>query len=57
MTRIFGNQVKYLVDSYHTSEYLAKAAEHSWTSQKIQWRKEQQELLKQSRHEEVLERI
>ncbi len=57
MMRIFGNQVKYLVDFYHTSEYLAKAAEHSWTSQKIEWRKEQQELLKQSKHEEVLKRI
>jgi hypothetical protein len=30
MQRIFGRQVKYLVDFYHTSEYLAKAAEHSW---------------------------
>jgi len=57
MMRIFGNQVKYLVDFYHTSEYLAKAAEHSWTSQKIEWRKERQELLKQSKHEEVLKRI
>lgn len=57
MIRVFGNQVKYLVDFYHTSEYLAKAAEHSWASQKIEWRKEQQELLKQSRHQEVLEAI
>jgi hypothetical protein len=57
MARIFGNQVKYLVDFYHTSEYLAKAAEHSWTSQKIEWRQEQQELLKQSKHQEILDTI
>lgn len=57
MARIFGNQVKYLVDFYHTSEYLAKAAEHSWTSQKVEWRQEQQELLKQSKHQDVLDTI
>lgn len=57
MTTVFGNQVKYLVDFYHTSEYLAQAAEHSWASEKIEWRKRQQELLKQNRHEEVLETI
>lgn len=57
MSRVFGNQVKYLVDFYHTSEYLAGAAEHSWESQKVEWRKEQQELLKQSKHQEILETI
>jgi hypothetical protein len=57
MRRVFGNQVKFLVDFYHTSEYLAAAAEHSWSSQKIEWRKEQQELLKQSQHQKVLEII
>lgn len=57
MARIFGNQVKYLVDFYHTSEYLAKAAEHSWASQKVEWRREQQELLKQSNHDKVLDAI
>jgi hypothetical protein len=57
MTRIFGNQVKYLVDFYHTSEYLAKAAEHSWTGQKVEWRQEQQQLLKQSKHQDVLDAI
>lgn len=57
MARIFGNQVKYLVDFYHTSEYLAKAAEHSWTSQKVEWRQKQQELLKQSKHQDVLDEI
>lgn len=46
MRRVFGKQANYLVDFYHTSEYLAKAAEHSWKSQKDEWRREQQELLK-----------
>jgi hypothetical protein len=57
MARVFGKQVNYLVDFYHMIEYLAKAAEHSWASQKIEWRKEQEELLKQSKCEEVLENI
>jgi hypothetical protein len=57
MGRVFGSQVKFLVDFYHTSEYLAAAAEHSWSSQKIEWRMEQQELLKQSQHQKVLEAI
>jgi hypothetical protein len=57
MKRVFGKQVNYLVDFYHISEYLAKAAEHSWASQKIEWRREQEELLKQSKCEEVLEII
>ena len=57
MGRVFGKQVKFLVDFYHTSEYLAKAAEHSWSSQKIEWRKVQEELLKQSKHQKVLEEI
>lgn len=57
MRRVFSKQVKYLVDFYHTSEYLAKAAEHSWTSQKDEWRREQQELLKASKHKEILETI
>ena len=57
MGRIFGNQVKFLVDFYHISEYLAAATEHSWSSQKIEWRTAQQELLKQSQHQKVLEVI
>lgn len=57
MARIFGKQVKYLVDFYHTSEYLAKAAEHSWASQQVEWRQEQQELLKQSKCQDVLAAI
>jgi hypothetical protein len=57
MARVFGKQVKYLVDFYHTAEYVAKAAEHGWTSQKESWRKEQEQLLKQSKHQEVLDTI
>ena len=36
---------------------MAAAAEHSWTSEKEKWRKESQDLLKESKHEEVLQRI
>jgi hypothetical protein len=57
MKRVFCKNVKYLVDFYHVSEYLAEAAEHSWTSEKEKWRKENQDLLKQSNLEEVLNRI
>ena len=57
MKRVFSNQVKYLIDFFHVSEYLAAAAEHSWTSQKVEWRKKQEDLLKQSKIQEVLETI
>jgi hypothetical protein len=57
MKRVFLNQVNYLVDFYHVSEYLSEAAEHSWTSEKDRWRRECQELLKQSKLDEVLGRI
>ena len=49
--------LEYLVDFYHTSEYIAKAAGHGWASQKVEWRREQQELLKQSKHQDVLNAI
>ncbi len=57
MKRVFCKNVKYLIDFYHVSEYLAAAAEHSCTSEKEKWRKENQDLLKQSKSEEVLKRI
>lgn len=57
MKRVFCKNVKYLIDFYHVSEYLASAAEHSWASEKEKWRKEAQGLLKQSKYEEVLQRI
>jgi hypothetical protein len=53
----FQNRVKYLVDFYHMSEYLAEAANHSWTSEKEKWLKEKQALLKENKHELVLESI
>lgn len=57
MQRVFCKNVKYLIDFYHVSEYLAAAAEHSWASEKDKWRKENQDLLKESKYEEVLKRI
>lgn len=54
MRRVFGKQVKYLVDFYHLSEYLAKAAEHSWTSEKQTWLKEKQEWMKAGHYKKVL---
>ena len=53
----FQNQVKYLIDFYHISEYLSEAANHSWHSEKKQWLKEKQKLLKENKHEKVLELI
>ena len=55
MKRVFCKNVKYLVD--FLSEYLAAAADHSWTSEKIKWREDCQSLLKQRKHEEVLQKI
>jgi len=57
MARVFSTQVRFLVDFYHTSEYLSKAAEHSWAREKESWRKKQQERLKQGAHQEVLEEL
>jgi len=57
MKRVFCKNVKYLIDFYHVSEYLAAAAEYGWTSEKEKWREENQNLLKQSKYEEVLQKI
>lgn len=57
MRRVFCKNVNYLVDFYHVSEYMAAAAEHSWASEKEEWRKESQNLLKDNKYQEVLERI
>lgn len=57
MRRVFCSNINYLVDFYHVSEYLAAAAEHSWTSEKEKWRRENQDLLKQNKYDEVLQRI
>lgn len=52
--RVFGSQASFLNDFYHTSEYLAKAAEHSWTSKKSEWLKEAQDLLKENKYQKIL---
>jgi Uncharacterised protein family (UPF0236) len=49
----FGEQGRYLIDFYHVSEYLAKAAA-AITSRPEVWRKRQQERLKRNRVEKVL---
>ncbi len=49
----FGEQGKYLIDFYHVSEYLAKAAA-AITSRPEVWRRRQQERLKSNRVEKVL---
>lgn len=53
----FQDQVNYLIDFYHISQYLAEAANHSWTSEKERWLKDKQVLLKENKHEEVLKSI
>ena len=57
MRRKFHGQVNYLVDFYHVSEYLAKASEHSWASEKEKWRQEKQKLLKENKYKDVLDAI
>jgi hypothetical protein len=49
----FGEQGSYLIDFYHVSEYLAKAAE-AITSRPQEWRRRQQERLKSNGVEKVL---
>ncbi len=53
----FQTRVKYLIDFYHMSSYLSEAANHSWTSEKEQWLKDKQTLLKENKHKQVLESI
>jgi hypothetical protein len=52
----FGEQGSYLIDFYHVSEYLAKAAE-AITSAPGGWRRRQQERLKSNRVEKVLDEL
>jgi hypothetical protein len=49
----FGEQGSYLIDFYHVSEYLAKAAEAMTTKPK-EWRRRQQERLKRNQVGKVL---
>ncbi len=53
----FGEQASYLCDFYHVSEYLAAAAAPLAGSQSKQWLKCTQGLLKENRHEEVLDEL
>ena len=50
---VFANQGEYLVDFYHVSDYLAKAAEVCAPDQKDQWLRSQGKNLKEGRIEEV----
>ena len=52
----FGEQGRYLIDFYHVSEYLAKAAE-AITSKPEGWRRRQQQRLKSNRAEKVLDEL
>lgn len=52
----FGEQGGYLIDFYHVSEYLAKAAE-AITSKPQEWRRRQQERLKRNQVGKVLEEL
>lgn len=49
----FGEQGSYLIDFYHVSEYLAKAAV-AITSAPVRWRRRQQERLKSNQVGKVL---
>lgn len=51
--RVFGTQSSYLIDFFHLTEYLAAASELCSKTPKV-WRREQQELMKFNRREEVL---
>lgn len=52
----FGEQADYLVDFYHVSEYLAKAAEAIATEPQ-RWRSRQQQRLKSNRVGKVFEEL
>jgi hypothetical protein len=52
----FGEQGRYLIDFYHVSEYLARAAE-AITREPEKWRRRQQQRLKKNRVEKVLDEL
>lgn len=52
----FGEQGNYLIDFYHVSEYLARAAE-AISQQPQKWRRRQQERLKSNRVGKVLDEL
>jgi hypothetical protein len=52
----FGERANYLIDFYHVSEYLAKAAE-AITTEPQRWRRRQQERLKGNRVGKVMDEL
>ena len=52
----FGERGQYLIDFYHVSEYLARAAE-AISGESEKWRRRQQERLKSNRVEKVLNEL
>jgi hypothetical protein len=57
MQEKFGERASFLVDFYHVSEYLAAAAEMIAETNKSEWISQQQELMKQSRADEVIDEV
>ena len=55
--RVFGDHAKYLIDYYHMSEYLAKAAECCNPSDKNNWRRIMQDCMKQNQITVVLNEL
>jgi hypothetical protein len=53
----FGEQANYTIDFHHLSEYLSAAGEVLAGDQKKQWLHQQQELMKESRVTEVLNKL
>jgi predicted transglutaminase-like cysteine proteinase len=50
----FGAQGRYVVDFYHVSDYLAAAAPHCGGAHPTDWRRQQQQALRENRADEVL---
>ncbi len=55
--RVFADQSDYLIDFFHLSEYISKAAQYFNEKQPDVWRKQQQSQLKENKFEEVLEEL
>ncbi len=57
IARNFGERADYLIDFYHVSQYLARAGEVIAREQSAEWRREQQEELRESHAGVVLEAL
>lgn len=55
--RVFGDQAEYLVDFYHVSEYISKAAVYFDKKCPTDWKTKQEERLKKNKVSEVLEEL